>query len=460
MISTTKQIAKPQTDDYDSDDGIAAPTTRRQANEPAVREPEESVGGSDSGKKKTGENACLEALDAEDQRRPSQLKLPEREKGIGGKPPRSRGPERLPGEHQGSLAQKGRGGDERAESLDPAKDGRMSGKGLSPRDRDSLADDCTPESQGGNDNQRGTEGVTKNESRPLRLRGGAGQERQEERPSATQQRRDRIGKKTGLRVASLNVNGYGSLSADGDENKWNAIVRTLTSERIGVMLLQETHLTEERKKSIYELYKKKMRIFISEHPSSPTTKEGVAIVLNKAIVNTREAKMTEIIPGRAIQVAVPANRGEEINVLCIYAPTSDGVEERRNFYAKVAEYYETHRETSRPHLMAGDFNNTEDALDRIPMSNPDASIGELDDLKATLRMMMCDGWRATYPTGRAYTFQRNANASRLDRIYVTRDTFETAREWEIRIPDVRTDHRMVSVVITSAAAPKVGKGRA
>ncbi|KAI0758785.1 hypothetical protein C8Q74DRAFT_1319684 [Fomes fomentarius] len=140
--------------------------------------------------------------------------------------------------------------------------------------------------------------------------------------------------------------------------------------------------------------------------------------------------------------------GETKHILCIYAPTSDSVEERRAFFEQLCKYYEEHPGIPRPHIMASDFNNVEDAADRMPLGEG---------------MMVADGWRVTHPTERDFTFHRgtgpNAVFSSLDRIYMTASMFDHAREWRISEAGVRTDHSLVSVVITSSNAPAVGPGR-
>ncbi len=238
----------------------------------------------------------------------------------------------------------------------------------------------------------------------------------------------------------------------------------MSEHRIGVLLLQETHLTAERRAAIHRMFAKKIKIFHSEHPDAPTQKEGVAIVLNARYVNTSHVTAIEVIPGRAIQVTLPCQGGDVKHILCIYAPTSSGVAERKSFFDDVRAYYEGHPECPKPHLMAGDFNNVEDALDRLPVGEgPDQSIIALDDLKLSLGLMLADGWRTTYPTRREYTFHRgtgeNAVFSRLDRIYVSPTTFEGAREWAICEAGVKTDHCLISVQLTPENAPTIGQGR-
>ncbi len=236
-------------------------------------------------------------------------------------------------------------------------------------------------------------------------------------------------RRTALQVASLNINGYGNLVRDHPDNKWGRLYRMMSEHRIGVLLLQETHLTRERTAGIHRMFAKKLRVFHSEHPDAPTQREGVAIVLNARYVNTKEATATEIIPGRAIQVSIPCQGGDTKHLLCIYAPTSSGVAERKLFFTEVRKYFEDRPNFPRPHLMAGDFNNVEDSIDRLPISDgPDQSLSTLDDLKLSLGLMYADGWRVTNPNRREYTFHRGSGLeavfSRLDRMYVTPKTFD------------------------------------
>ncbi len=271
-------------------------------------------------------------------------------------------------------------------------------------------------------------------------------------------------RKTTIKIASLNMNGFGNLTQDHPENKWSKAYRMLSEHRIGVLLLQETHLTEERKAAIHRMFAKKIKVLYSAHPTAPTQREGVAVVLNCRYVNTTEISVEEIVPGRALQVKIPCQGGEAKHILCVYAPTSSGVDERRRFFEEVRLYYESHPTLHKPDLMAGDFNNVEDALDRLPVNGgPDKSMNALDELKISLGLMLADGWRVTYPNLREYTFHRgtgrDAVFSRLDRIYVSTATFDGAREWAICEAGIKTDHSLISVQLTTANAPVVGPGR-
>ncbi|OSD00579.1 DNase I-like protein, partial [Trametes coccinea BRFM310] len=276
---------------------------------------------------------------------------------------------------------------------------------------------------------------------------------------------DRKAQKMEMRLATLNINGFGNLIRDHDENKWSTMYRMLREQRIGVLMMQETHLTEERRDTLHRIFSDKIKIFHTEHTSSPTTKEGVAFILNKNIISTKGATARTIVPGRAMQLTIEWRGGELRHLLCIYAPTSNGQAERKRFFEEVRNFYEEHADVPRPHLMAGDFNATESDLDRAPhkANRSDSSLEALDALKRSLNLMITDGWRETHPTKQDFTFFRKANGaaamSRLDRIYVRRDVFAWMRNWEIKPIGVRTDHSLVTVCMTTPRAPEIGKGR-
>ncbi|KAI0832658.1 Endonuclease/exonuclease/phosphatase, partial [Trametes gibbosa] len=274
-----------------------------------------------------------------------------------------------------------------------------------------------------------------------------------------------LANETAVKIATLNINGFGTLQRDHPDNKWGHLYRMMNDQRIGVLMLQETHLTEQRRADLHQMFAGRIKIFHSAHPESPTQKEGVAFVLNKKLVSATGAQAVEVVPGRALQLTLLCRGGDERRMLCIYAPTSDGVAERCNFYQQVLRFYDTHPAVPPPHVMAGDFNNIEDAIDRLPLPEDarDASIEVLDDLKRRLRLMMVDGWQKTHPGAINFTFHRGmgeqATLSRLDRIYVSEDVYRFALRWSINEPGLKTDHSLVSVQITTPHAPVVGTGR-
>ncbi|TFK78070.1 hypothetical protein K466DRAFT_607349 [Polyporus arcularius HHB13444] len=165
-------------------------------------------------------------------------------------------------------------------------------------------------------------------------------------------------RKTAIKIASLNINGYGNLVRDHEDNKWGKLYRMMSDNRVAVLLLQETHLTNERMAAIHSMFAHKIRVFNSENRDAPTQREGVAIVLNARYVNPKDAAVIEIVPGKALQMSLTCQGGDVKTILCIYAPTSQGAAERKLFFEEVRNYYTNHPGVPRPDLMGGDFNTT------------------------------------------------------------------------------------------------------
>ena len=85
-----------------------------------------------------------------------------------------------------------------------------------------------------------------------------------------------IGRKQGIKVATLNVKGRGNASS----KKWVVITTMIRKMRILVMAIQESHLNEA---TLEEIRTKCPKIEIISN-SSYTTKEGVGFILNKDLI--------------------------------------------------------------------------------------------------------------------------------------------------------------------------------
>ncbi|KAF5334028.1 hypothetical protein D9758_017420 [Tetrapyrgos nigripes] len=212
--------------------------------------------------------------------------------------------------------------------------------------------------------------------------------------------------KASIKVASLNIKGY-----EDTKNKWNYINQFVRQKRIGVLLVQEAHMDENRRQTVQGKFSKQLVIRCSADPDSPRAKGGVAIVLNKDLVNTRILDETEIIPGRALLF-----RGDE----------------NKEFWDKLRIYFERNP-NQRPDIMAGDMNIVEaGVIDRLPgRDDPEEAVDALDDFKLSTQLR--DGWRDTYPDTKAYTFHQTVTGSqsRIDQIYATDPILAASREWKI-----------------------------
>jgi exonuclease III len=81
-------------------------------------------------------------------------------------------------------------------------------------------------------------------------------------------------------------------------DKWHCINQLLRDKKIGILALQETHLSDQLVDSLETLYHKRIKIFHSCNPNTNNAK-GVAIVLNKELTNTYNINTHVLVPGRA-----------------------------------------------------------------------------------------------------------------------------------------------------------------
>jgi ribonuclease HI/exonuclease III len=266
--------------------------------------------------------------------------------------------------------------------------------------------------------------------------------------------------KASINIATLNMNGLNAPSSGMDyKGKWSMINQTLNKHKIAILALQETHLDEEALDNIRNCFGRKMQIFHSEDPHAPRTTAGVAFVINKSLIRPREVTARELSPGRALYLKVKWLETETTTLINIYAPNN------RTIHPTFWKDIDTKRTTKRlakPEFVLGDFNVTEDPIDRCP-ARPD-DIHATDALRDTrFAWEIQDAWRLAHPSERQYTYRAEAAGhqikSRLDRIYTTRRISPMIFDWEITPSAVPTDHWMVRVKYAPADAPTIGKGR-
>ncbi|KAJ3991447.1 Endonuclease/exonuclease/phosphatase [Lentinula boryana] len=260
------------------------------------------------------------------------------------------------------------------------------------------------------------------------------------------------------------MRGYGNPRLTHPDNKWKSIWSLLKTKKLGILALQETHLTDERVQEINEHYSKKLHVFASYDPINPTGKGGVAIVLNRDQIALENPEVYPIVPGRALMIQLTLHGSNKLCILVVYAPnvTSGNGSENANFWLEIKTYFEERPNVPKPNILLGDCNMVEAGVfDRLPAhDDPEEACEALDNLKLNLHLR--DGWRATFPSTKAFTYMQAGTGvqSRIDRIYLTNIMLETAREWQIRESGIpNADHSMISVQISSEDAPYIGKGR-
>ncbi|KAJ7024096.1 DNase I-like protein [Mycena alexandri] len=233
----------------------------------------------------------------------------------------------------------------------------------------------------------------------------------------------------------------------------------MREQKTGVLIVGEAHMNDERKADIDNLFGRNLRMEFSKDPRTANAK-GVAIVLNKNMVETSDITTEEIVAGRAMILDMLDMNGDPLSILGVYAPNAPG--ENAAFLDKIKQWYMERPGRRRPDYAGGDWNNVPDAIDRLPSrTDNNGPVNALDDLMNYLGLI--DGWRETYPTTCAYTYHQfevqGGAQSRLDRVYAKRDNFVNTFEWDIQTVGIETDHRMVSVKISTEKSPTIGHGR-
>ena len=261
-----------------------------------------------------------------------------------------------------------------------------------------------------------------------------------------------------LKIASLNMRGYGPVIQEiAVSEKWLLINQLVRDNHIAVLALQETHLTEERIEALNRVFASSLTVLGSPDPANQTGARGVAFVLNRSRVGDLEFDHDELIPGRAMELRLHWKNNAPLTIHNVYAPNAPN--ENQEFWESLTSRL-SERNVHKPDIVLGDFNTVEDALDRLPMHDDDPNTTQaLRNLKAEANLI--DGWRRENPTERDFTFLQTGTGSqsRIDRIYVRRDTATKAGDWIISEPGLPTDHSLVSMTIANYRTPFLGEGR-
>ncbi|KAJ7052363.1 hypothetical protein C8F01DRAFT_1332905, partial [Mycena amicta] len=183
---------------------------------------------------------------------------------------------------------------------------------------------------------------------------------------------------------------------------------------------------------------------------------------NRELTNIEGVKIRYLIPGKAMLATIPWHKKATITVLGVYAPT-ESVEAKKAFWNALTEMW-INPELDMPAIdwLGGDINLVVNPMDRLPQHEDDPkAVAALERFLHVVNLE--DGWRRANPNAKAYTYtstQTPPTHSRLDRIYVPRNRFNRYRGWSIDDAAGKlSDHKMVSVTVTTPGSPYIGKGR-
>jgi len=218
----------------------------------------------------------------------------------------------------------------------------------------------------------------------------------------------------------------------------------MRENKIGLLALQETHLSDQLAEQVSTLYQRRLTTLNSPLINNPTGSAGVAFVINKELIKAEDIKLHILIPGRAILISFKWHSNASISAINVYAPND--MSKHPQFWAELHEKW-TSLHLPQPDLMIGDFNLTEDIIDRAPARyDNDNAVSALRDCRQSIGVR--DSWHFRFPTERAFTFTTTGHSmSRIDRIYAREDLEDSLSEWSHDIPGIPSDHKMVSVRI-------------
>ena len=193
-----------------------------------------------------------------------------------------------------------------------------------------------------------------------------------------------------IRIMSQNVNGAAAPSKRMSyREKWKSISQAMHTEKIAILVIQEAHLDQTMMEQLGKIFEKNLKILISAHPDNPRAMAGVGFVINKQLIELNELEMHELIPRRAAILRVKWLGSCTATIANVYAPNDRS--EHANFWVKVITKRRA-KHIPKPDITLGDFNVTEDAIDRMPPRLDDESaIAALRELRHEwdMRDMWC-----------------------------------------------------------------------
>jgi len=233
----------------------------------------------------------------------------------------------------------------------------------------------------------------------------------------------------------------------------------IQKEGVAILAVQETHLDEEITTTLQSRFEKNLTIMTSAHPTNPRATCGVAFVINKRLIRPEETNLYELNPGRALLLNIRWLETCTTSILNVYAPNDRKA--HPEFWAKAHTERRAHH-LPKPDFTLGDFNVTEDMIDRCPPKRDDqTAIDALNEIKRDWDIH--DTWRRNNPTEKVFTYHAQTHTNRikvrLDRVYVTSEIEKLTFDWEIKETAVPTDHSMVTVRYAPKDAPFIGTGR-
>lgn len=253
--------------------------------------------------------------------------------------------------------------------------------------------------------------------------------------------------KAKLNLHSLNVRGI------SNEKKRKLLFQWLKKNYPGIVLLQETHSTEQNEKLWANEWGHQI---VFSHGSNNSC--GVAILFDSKHDYNVVVKHNDK-EGRFLLVELEVNR-EKYVIMNIYAPTKSKVEAQKLFYDNVdkilCEY------TGANIIMGGDFNvclNPE--IDKCGGVKESISASSKQITNITEAHDLIDVWRSLNEDTKRYTWRNTTKkgrvASRLDYWLISSHLLFDTEETQIE-PSIKTDHSLITLSLLLRKSPERGRG--
>ena len=250
-----------------------------------------------------------------------------------------------------------------------------------------------------------------------------------------------------LRVLSLNCNGL------GDRLQRKRLFRHFIRRNVDVILLQETHTTQETAAIYGAEWKRLRRNHHSVWNSGTSRSRGVAILLkDKKEIQITDSSLDD--QGRVITIQTLIN-DNLFQFQSLYAPNAPRL--RPLFFDQLDRHLYPDGET----IIGGDFNMVENnSLDRVggtPTSEHERGKEQLNQQK--VQYCLKDMWRQRAQHAREYTWSSADNTihSRLDRFYLSQ-TLEPMFLEQTHLLNSFSDHKMVSLTLQIKSNVRRGEG--
>ena len=165
----------------------------------------------------------------------------------------------------------------------------------------------------------------------------------------------------------------GGASQSGVSEKWMRINQIAREGCISILALQETHIMKECLAMINDLFKATMLVVVSPDPENLTAVRGVAVALNKRLIETNGLEVNEIIPGRALEIRIQWTHERKLMILAVYAPNN--MTDNAEFWELLTQACDASRMHA-PNILLGDMNIVHVPLDCLPPRADNAAAEE------------------------------------------------------------------------------------